>query len=146
MDLYSAAAAYALHGIAMNDASISTFKTKYTYNLLRPITYIRNVMQHTTWNSVLPTPPHPEYTAAHAVVSAASAAVLENIFGKNYHFTDHSYDGSYGSRSFNSLADYAAEAGHSRLLAGIHYGPSIATGLIQGKKIGEMVNKLKVIN
>ncbi|MEO8415738.1 MAG: vanadium-dependent haloperoxidase [Ginsengibacter sp.] len=146
MDLYSAAAAYALHGIAMNDASISTFKSKYTYNLLRPISYIRNVMLKSNWNSVIPTPPHPEYTAAHAVVSAASAAVLENIFGKNYHFTDHSYDGSYGTRSFNSFQDYANEAGHSRLLAGIHYGPSIAAGLKQGKKIGEMVNKLKIIN
>ncbi|MDQ2720227.1 MAG: vanadium-dependent haloperoxidase [Bacteroidota bacterium] len=146
MDLYSAAAAYALHGIAMNDASISTFKTKYTYNLLRPITYIRNVMQHSTWNSVLPTPPHPEYSAAHAVVSGASAAVLENIFGRNYKFTDYSYESSYGTRSFNSFQDYANEAGHSRLLAGIHYGPSIAAGLIQGKKIGEMVNRLKVKN
>lgn len=144
LDLYSAAAAYALHGIAMNDAAISTFKTKYTYNFPRPITYIRKVMLKSDWNSVLTTPPHPEYSAAHAVVSAASATVLENIFGKNYKFTDHSYDGSYGARSFNSFADYAAEAGHSRLLAGIHYGPSIATGLIQGKKIGEMVNKLKV--
>ncbi len=146
MDLYEAAAAYALHGIAMNDASISVFKTKYTYNLIRPISYIRNVMQQTTWNSVIPTPPHPEYPAAHAVISAASAAVLERIFGKNYTFTDHSYDNTYGARSFNSFEDYAAEAGHSRLLAGIHYGPSIATGLIQGKKIGEMVNKLKVKN
>ena len=146
MDLYAAAEAYALHGIAMNDASISVFKTKYKYNLLRPITYLRKVMLKSEWNSVLPTPPHPEYTAAHAVVSAASAAVLENIFGRNYHFTDYSYAGSYGTRSFNSFQDYANEAGHSRLLAGIHYGPSIATGLIQGRKIGEMVNRLKVRN
>jgi hypothetical protein len=145
-DLFEAAAAYALHGIAMNDASISTFKTKYTYNLLRPISYIRNVMQHTAWNSVLPTPPHPEYTAAHAVVSAASAVVLEHIFGKNYKFTDYTYDGSYGARSFNSFEEYAKEAGHSRLLAGIHYSPSITAGLIQGGKIGELVNKLKVKN
>ncbi len=146
MDLYEAAAAYALHGIAMNDASISTFKTKYIYNLIRPISYIRNVMQHAAWNSVIPTPSHPEYSAAHAVVSAASATVLESIFGKNYKFTDHSYDGSYGTRSFNSFKDYAIEAGHSRLLAGIHYGPSIAIGLIQGKQIGDMVNRLKVKN
>lgn len=145
-DLYEAATAYALHGIAMNDASISVFKTKYTYNLIRPISYIRNVMQHATWNSVLPTPPHPEYSAAHAVVSAASATVLERIFGMNYKFTDHSYDDTYGTRSFNSFEDYAAEAGHSRLLAGIHYGPSITTGLTQGKKIGAMVNNLKVRN
>ncbi len=142
MNLFEASAAYALHGIAMNDASISVFKTKYTYNLIRPISYIRNVMGIADWNSVIPTPPHPEYTAAHAVISAASAAILENIFGKSYSFTDHTYDATYGTRSFNSFDDYAKEAGHSRLLAGIHYSPSIATGLVQGRRIGNMVNRL----
>ncbi|MEP6748643.1 MAG: vanadium-dependent haloperoxidase [Bacteroidota bacterium] len=144
LDLGAAAAAYALHGIAMNDASISVFKTKYHYNQLRPITYIRNIMGHATWNSVLPTPPHPEYTAAHAVISAASATALERIFGTHYSFTDHSYDASYGARSYNSFDDYAKEAGQSRLLAGIHYSPSIATGLIQGRQVGNKVVQLQI--
>ena len=96
LDLGAAAVAYALHGIALNDAAISVLKTKYQYNLIRPITYIRNVMLHPTWASVLPTPPHPEYSAGHAVVSAASAAVLEKIFGKNYLLkTDNPLLGSY---------------------------------------------------
>ncbi len=146
MDLAEACTAYALQGIAMNDAIISTFKTKYTYNLIRPISYIRKVFGKDTWNSVIPTPAHPEYSAAHAVISGASATVLENIFGKNYTFTDHSYDNSYGARSFNSFEDYAKEAGRSRLLAGIHYAPSIAVGLVQGKKIGDMVNALHLKN
>jgi len=144
LDLGAAAAAYALHGIAMNDASISVFKTKYKYNLLRPITYIRDVMGHTNWNSVIPTPPHPEYTAAHAVISAASATVLEKIFGQHYSFTDHSYDATYGARSYNSFDDYAKEAGLARLLAGIHYGPSIATGLKQGRQVGNKVLQLHI--
>jgi hypothetical protein len=146
MDLFEASAAYALHGIALYDASISVFKTKYTYNLIRPVSYIRNVFGKTDWNSVIPTPSHPEYSAAHAVVSSASATVLERIFGKNYKFIDHTYDGGYGTRSFNSFEEYAKEAGRSRLLAGIHYSPSIAVGLIQGKKIGDMVNELHVKN
>ncbi|MEJ0106920.1 MAG: vanadium-dependent haloperoxidase [Bacteroidota bacterium] len=144
MNLYDAAAAYAIHGIALNDASISVFRTKYTYNLLRPVSYIRNVMKIAEWNTVIPTPPHPEYSAAHAVISAASAVVLENIFGKNFKFTDHSYDNSYGARSFNSFDDYAKEAGKARLLAGLHFSPSIAKGLTQGRKIGEMVNRLQI--
>jgi hypothetical protein len=48
LDLGAAVTAYALHGIAMCDASIAVWKAKYKYNLLRPITYIRNVMGHTT--------------------------------------------------------------------------------------------------
>lgn len=146
LDLGAAAAAYALHGIALNDASISVFKTKYHYNLLRPITYIRTTMGHPTWNSVIPTPPHPEYTAAHAVISAASAVVLEKTFGTHYSFTDHSYDATYGARTYNTFDDYAKEAGRSRLLAGIHYSPSIATGLIQGKQVGNRVVQLHINN
>ena len=146
MDLSDAAMAYALHGVAMNDASISVFKTKYNFSLLRPITYIRTVMNHPTWNSVIPTPPHPEYSAAHAVISSASAVVLETIFGKTYPFTDHSYDNSYGARTYKTFEDYAKEAGRARLLAGIHYSPSIATGLTQGRKVGELVIKLALKN
>jgi hypothetical protein len=144
MNLYEAAAVYAMHGIALYDAGISVLKTKYTYNLLRPVSYIRSVLQKPLWNTVIPTPAHPEYTAAHAVVSAASATVLEGIFGKKYKFSDHTYDAVYGTRTFNSFEDYAKEAGHSRVLAGIHYSPSIAIGLIQGRKVGDMVNKLKL--
>ena len=146
MDLSDAAIAYALHGVAMNDASISVFKTKYNFSLLRPITYIRTVMNHPTWNSVIPTPPHPEYSAAHAVISSASAVVLETIFGKTYPFTDHSYDNSYGARTYKTFEDYAKEAGRARLLAGIHYSPSIATGLTQGRNVGELVIKLALKN
>ena len=144
LDLGQAAIAYALHGIAMNDASISVFKTKYQYNQLRPISYIRNVMEHTSWNSVIPTPAHPEYPAAHSVISAASAVVLEKIFGTSYPFTDHSYDDSYGTRTFNSFDDYAKEAGRARLLAGIHFSPSIAIGLVQGRQVGNKVIQLQL--
>lgn len=143
LDLGAAAIAYAKHGIAISDASISVFKTKYTYNLIRPISYIQNVMGHTEWNSVIPTPSHPEYTPAHAVASAASALVMDEIFGYNYSFTDHSYDATWGPRTFNSFEDYANEAAHSRFLAGIHYIPSLEAGLIQGKKVGKMVNRLR---
>ena len=99
-------------------------------------------MGHTDWNTVIPTPSHPEYTAAHAVVSAASATVMESVFGKNYAFTDHTYDAVYGARSFNSFDDYAKEAAHSRVLGGIHYSPSVAAGLIQGRKVGDRINQL----
>lgn len=143
-DLGTATRAYALHGIAMNDACISVFKTKYQYNQVRPITYIKNVMGHTKWNSVLPTPPHPECTAAHAVISAASAVVLEAFFGKSYAFTDYTYHNTYGARTYTSFDNYAQEAGRSRLLAGIHYSPSISAGLIQGRQVGNMVVKLMV--
>jgi hypothetical protein len=140
-----AALAYAVTGVCLNDAGISTFKTKYHYNQVRPITYIRNIMGFTTWNSTLPTPAHPEYSSAHAVISSATADALTAIFGNIGSFTDHTYDYmGFAPRTFISFEAIAKDAGNSRLYAGIHYQPSIDTGLIQGRKV--TINIFKILN
>ena len=84
LSLQDAAVLYCKHGIAGNDAAISCVKTKFHYNLVRPITYIRTVLGHSEWHPVVHTPPFPEYTSAHAAISMACASVLEETFGKNY--------------------------------------------------------------
>lgn len=141
--LDQAAVAYAKHGLALNEAIISVFKAKYTHNVIRPISYIRNVLGHTAWNTVIGTPAHPEYPSAHATVGGASSTVLENIFGKNYSFVDRTHENLYGPRSYENLKEYAAEAAWSRILAGIHYIPSGDVALAQGEKVGNLVNKIK---
>ncbi|HKB45220.1 MAG TPA: vanadium-dependent haloperoxidase [Chitinophagaceae bacterium] len=143
--LDKAAIAYALGGITAYDAAISCWQTKYHYNLVRPITYIRTILGHTTWNPLLTTPAHPEYSSAHAVLSAATADVFSNLFGDNYSFTDHTYDYlGMAPRSFNSFRAFGEDAGNSRLYAGIHYQASIDIGLMQGRKVAQnIINKLK---
>lgn len=134
--LDKAAFACAFDAITVFDASISCWQTKYHYNLVRPITYIRNVLGHTTWTSLITTPAHPEYAAAHAVLSAANADVLTSVFGDNYNFTDHTYDYlGFPSRVFPSFEAIGVDAGNSRLYGGIHYQPSINAGLEQGRKV-----------
>ena len=59
--LDKAAFAYCKIGITLSDAAISCFKENYQYNQLRPVTYIRNVIGHATWNSLIPAPPTPAY-------------------------------------------------------------------------------------
>ncbi len=143
LSLQNAAVLYCKQAIAANDAAISCVKTKFHYNLVRPITYIRTVLGHTEWRPVIHTPPFPEYTSAHATVSMVSALMLEDAFGKNFSFTDHSFDSSYGPRSFESFEAYAKDAALSRLQAGIHYRFSMDEGLKQGKKVAALVNQLK---
>lgn len=143
LSLQDAAILYCKGGIAANDAAISCVKTKFYYNLVRPITYIRTVLGHSEWRPVIHTPPFPEYTSAHATISMANAAILEETFGKNIPFTDHSFDDSYGPRSFDSFEAYAKEAALSRLQAGIHYRFAMDEGLKQGRKVAAMVNQLK---
>ena len=143
--LDKAAVAYALGGITAYDAGISCWKTKYHYNLVRPITYIRAVLGHSTWASLLGTPAHPEYSSAHAVLSAATARVFSSLFGDHYSFTDHTYDYlGMAPRAFSSFRAFGEDAGNSRLYAGIHYQPSIDIGLKQGRKVAQNIkNRLK---
>lgn len=145
--LDKASITYALGGITVIDAAISCWQTKYHYNLVRPITYIRNVLGHTAWFPLFATPAHPEYTAAHAVLSAATAEALTTIFGDNYSFTDHTYDYlGMAPRYFSSFRAFGEDAGYSRLYGGIHYRPSIVAGLEQGRKVAQnIVSKLKFL-
>lgn len=138
-DLEKTAAAFAHHGIAVSDAAIPCFKAKYTFKLVRPITYIRNVLGHPTWNTVVPTPPHPEYTAAHAAIAGASATILRFYFGNNHPFIDHTHDSLYGPRSYSTIDAYEKGAGWSRVLAGVHYIPSVDVGSQQGRTVGNLV-------
>ena len=134
--LDKAAFSYAITGICLSDACISCWKTKYHDNLVRPITYIRDVMGFTTWNSLLTTPAHPEYSSAHAVLSAATADAFTALFGNIGSITDHTYDYmGYTPRTYNSFTAIGVDAGNSRLYAGIHYQPSIDVGLEQGRKV-----------
>lgn len=134
--LDKAAFAYAVTGTCFNDASISCWQTKYHYNQVRPITYIRGVMGFTAWNSLLTTPAHPEYSSAHAVVSSAISDAFQDIFGNIGSITDHTYDyEGFAPRTYNSFQAIGEDAGNSRLYAGLHYQPSIDTGLIQGRKV-----------
>ena len=146
LSLQDAVILYCKHGIAGNDAGIACVKTKFQYNVVRPITYIRTVLGHSEWHPVIHTPPFPEYTSAHAAISMAYASVLEDTFGANFTITDYSFEDSYGPRRFDSFEAYAKEAAMSRLQAGIHYRFSMDEGLKQGKKVADLVNRLKYKN
>jgi len=145
--LEMAAETYAKVGIAVADAFISCWNVKFTYNLIRPISYIQAVIDP-TWNKpevtdpVL-TPPFPEYTSGHSVQSTAVAAVLTDLFGEDYQFTDNSYaERGIPGRTFNSFFEAADEAAISRLYGGIHFRSAIEQGKQQGRCIGEKTNAI----
>ena len=144
-NLEKAALANAQMGIACSEAAICIFKGKYKYNGLRPITYIRKVMDHPEWNALIETPPHPEFPSGHAMVSAAAAQTLAMLFGDHYKFTDSSYKSlGFAPRSYNSFEEAAIEAGNSRVYGGIHYRKTCDAGQIQGKSIAmNIAAKLK---
>jgi len=145
-NLALAAETYAKTGMAVHDAFVSCWKCKYDFNLMRPVTYIRQTLGEPGWNSILPTPPFPEYSSGHSVQSGAMAAVLSEIFGSNYGFTDNTHasrtDIDGAPRTYRSFTEAAQEAAISRLYGGIHYKAGIDFGVEQGKKVGQVITAL----
>lgn len=149
-NLAVAAEAYARVGISQADAFILGWYYKYHYNLIRPITYIQNVIDP-DWNTPVitdpvVTPPFPEYPSGHSVQSGAAAEVLTDLFGEDYAFTDHTHDArGLSPRSFESFYAFADEAAISRLYGGIHFRAAIELGVENGKCIGAQVNGLEFL-
>lgn len=132
-----AALAYVKTGIATYNAITICFTQKYTYNLVRPITYIRNVMGYTSWLALFNTPGHPEFPSAHAVNGGAIGKMLTDVFGDNFHFTLRTYDYlGLPARSYNSFYEMGKEMADSRVYAGIHYQASCD----KGRQLGEAVS------
>lgn len=133
-------AAYAQSAIALFDAFISCWDEKYRSNYVRPETVI-NKYFNANWQPFIQTPPFPEYTSGHAVISAAVAQVLTSHFG-NKPFTDSSQmEFGIGARSFTSFTQAAQEAGVSRFYGGIHYKNSCTVGTLQGEQVGKIVTQ-----
>jgi PAP2 superfamily len=130
-------------GMGVSDAFVACWKSKFEYDLLRPVTYIKKVIDK-TWEPILITPPFPEYPSGHSTQSGAAAAILTQFFGENFRFDDKTHvREKLPVRSYASFHDAAQEAGISRLYGGIHFRAAIEQGLEQGRCVGAAVNALK---
>ncbi|MCM4150757.1 phosphatase PAP2 family protein [Arenibacter sp. N53] len=137
--------AYTKTSMAIADAFISCWDEKYRSNLIRPETVINQYIDE-NWQPVLQTPPFPEYTSGHSVVSGAAATALTSIFGDNFSFDDDT-EIPYGLpiRSFTSFNQAADEAAISRMYGGIHYRAAVEIGVGQGRNLGKfIVEKLEM--
>lgn len=130
---------HALVGMSLHDSFVSCWKAKYETNRIRPETVINQKVDN-SWKPLLQTPPFPEYTSGHSVISSASAEILTTYFGDNFSFLDTSevYFG-LPERQFSSFYQAADEASISRLYGGIHFRDAIENGIAQGKKIGRHI-------
>ena len=152
--LIKAAESYAKIGLAVADAFTDCWKWKYIFLSERPSAYITKFID-AEWDPLWPNPPFPAFPSGHAIQSAATATVLTGIYGDNFHFTDSTYAGrpkdevrdiEFKPRTFNSFWDVAKETADSRFFGGIHTKQDNDKGLLQGKIIGNNVNKLLWLN
>lgn len=152
-DLEHNARAFAVFSLALADAFISSLEGKFTYHFWRPWTAIQNAaaiglpeLQDPAWLSLIPTPPHPEYPANHAVQSAAIVTVLEHFYGTDIPPVTLTCQGA-GCRAdicpaavaSGHLDDFKALFGLARIYGGIHYRNTIEVSWMQGEAIAQNV-------
>ena len=146
MDVVDCARLFALVSLAGADAYIAVFDAKYTYNLWRPVTAIRNADQtgnkatprEASWLPLGDTPMHPEYPCAHCIVSASVSAVLQGVVGETVGEISLTSPTAPGvTRRWTRLQDYSDEVANARIYAGFHYRFFTEVGKDMGKKIGE---------
>lgn len=130
---------HTLVSMGLHDAFVSCWEEKYDSDRIRPESAINKYIDE-SWRPILQTPPFPEYTSGHSVISTTSAIILTDYFGDNFEFIDSSvvyFD--LPERAFPSFNQAAAEAAVSRLYGGIHFRDAIEEGVNQGKRIGNFI-------
>ena len=142
--LWKAAEVYAKTGIAIKDGPIITFRAKFQYNLLRPVTYIQRHISP-NWLSHLVNPPYPDYTSGLVSNYGPLIQVLINEFG-DVAYTDNVYAWKgLPARPFASLSLMRHEAAISRVYAGIHYRFTQLVTINMGIELGNEIDKIRVV-
>ncbi len=107
----------ALVNVAIYDAMVAAWDSKYTYNRARPSEFDASL------TTVIANPQSPSYPSEHAVAAGAASAVLAYLFPSKADF-------------FNAKAE---EAGRSRMLAGTQYASDVTVGLELGRAVAALV-------
>lgn len=133
------ARALALMDVAIADASVSVFDTKYSYDFWRPETAI-HASGDTTWKPYIVTPCFPSYGSAHGSLSNAARKVLERIYGPRHHFITLSNPAVAGViLQYETFEQITHDINDARVYGGIHFRFDQETGSQQGRQVGAYV-------
>ena len=133
LSLIDTARMFVLLTVGLHDGLQTSFTSKFTYGLWRPVTAIRRAsedlnpatVQEDTWTPLLTTPPYPSYAGNAACLSAASARALQIAFGRDDIPFTVTYPRTGGlpteTRTYAGFSDLAQQEADSRIFGGIHF-------------------------
>ena len=154
INLARAAELYAKMGMALADTGIAIWTSKYHYNVMRPVQYIRKYIDP-NWTPILDdlvnnvkgiSPPFPAYPSGHSGFGGTGASILVDIFGNSRQFTDRCHANRVEfpgmPRTFNDLAQTGTENAESRMPLGVHFRMDCYEGLRMGQLAARRVIEL----
>jgi hypothetical protein len=148
--LSESARAFALLNMALNDAAVATFDTKYAYNFWRPETAIRmgqaddneRTEADAMFTPFVTTPCFPGYPSAHATLSNAAREVLEQLYTPRRRslILSNAAVPSITLR-YRKLKEITDDIDDARVFGGIHFRFDQEEGADQGRRVGQYVVK-----
>jgi hypothetical protein len=164
--LRNSARLMAMVNIVAADGGIATLAAKYRYRFWRPVTAIdptsiksggdifgvapdpddgnAATVEQVGWRPLLTTPNHPEYPAAHGVVSSEMAEVFSTFLrSTRMNLTVHGFDpkGAAGNldatQTFATADELRTQIVNARLWGGVHYRFSSEAGVTLGQRIAK---------
>jgi hypothetical protein len=150
MTLSENARMFALICMAMGDAGIAAFDTKYHYNFWRPVTAIRagstdhnpRTEADPDWLPLIATPAYPAYASGHATLSGAAREVLDHLMGKRGHaivLTNPNPQVSSIVLRYSTFDQICADIDDARIYGGIHFRFDQEAAALQGRKVGNYI-------
>ncbi|MEO8524741.1 MAG: vanadium-dependent haloperoxidase [Caldimonas sp.] len=135
----------ALLWVTHADATIGCFESKYALLAWRPFSAINfadtdgnaATAVDPAWTPFLPTPPHPEYPAAHACVSGATAKALRSFYGTSEVSFDFTSNASASTHHYASTEALVDDITIARIAGGMHFRSAIVDGAVLGRSVAD---------
>lgn len=133
LSLVDTARVFALLGVSLHDGLETSFTSKFTYGLWRPVTAIRRAGEDLNpatdpdpgWTPLLTTPPYPSYAGNASCIGFAGAQALHLAFGRSDFPFSVTFPRTMGlpdeTFHFTGFGDLAVKQARSRIYGGIHY-------------------------
>jgi hypothetical protein len=138
---------FALVDMAVSDAAVAVFDTKYHYNFWRPETAIHfadtddnpRTDVDTSFMPFITTPCFPSYPSAHGTLSTAAREVLDRLYGDSHWSITVSSQALGITLSYRTLRQITDDIADARVYGGIHFRFDQEEGAEQGRRIGEYI-------
>ena len=138
----------ALANLAMADAGITAWDTKFHYVFWRPVTAIQEgdsdgnpaTTGDPNWQPFINTPNYPEYSSGANNVTGAATRVLALFFGTDYmtfSMTTTNAASPQQTRTYSRFSDVAEDVVNARIYEGIHFRFADVEARKQGRHVAQ---------
>ncbi len=151
-NLGDSARLFALASMAVADALITCWESKYYYVFWRPLTAIQEgandgnarTVGDPTWQPLINTPNYPDHTSGANNIAAATTRTLELFFDTDdmtFALTSNVPVVVQKTRTYNRFSDATEDVVNARIYSGIHFRKPDVDGRKQGRRVAKWAFK-----